>query len=98
MSTGFRTLAVAASCAHVADQFALAVMPLILTAAGASPGLVSAVVAAQAAAWLVVSLPAGVLADRLSRRTIMMAGAALILTGAALGWFGTVDGRAHAGR
>ena len=97
MSTGFRTLAIAAACAHVADQFALAAMPLILTAAGASPGLVSAVVAAQAAAWLIVSLPAGVLADRLSRRTIMLAGAGLILSGALIGWFGTADGGAHAG-
>ena len=96
MSAGFPTLATAATCAHVADQFALAAMPLILTAAGASPGLVSAVVAAQAAAWLVVSLPAGVLADRLSRRTIMLAGAALILAGAGLGWLATTDGRANA--
>jgi MFS family permease len=81
----FPTLATAATAAHVADQFVLASLPLILTAAGASAGLVSAVVAAQAAAWLIVSLPAGVLADRLSRRTIMIAGALLILAGAGLG-------------
>ncbi len=92
----FPTLATAATAAHVADQFVLAALPLILTAAGASAGLVSAVVAAQAAAWLVVSLPAGVLADRLSRRSIMIAGALLIFVGAGVGFIATQDGAANA--
>ncbi len=86
MVQGFRPLAIAAAAAHVADQIALAALPLILTAAGASAGVISVVVAAQAAAWLVVSLPAGALADRISRRSIMLVGACLILAGAVVGW------------
>ncbi len=92
----FPTLATAASAAHVADQFVLAALPLILTAGGASAGLVSAVVAAQAAAWLVISLPAGVLADRLSRRTIMAVGAGLVMLGAGIGLVATYGGARHA--
>jgi predicted MFS family arabinose efflux permease len=91
----FSTLAIAATAAHVADQLALALLPLILTVAGASAGLVSLVVATQAAAWLVMSLPAGVFADRFSRRTIMSAGAALIITGAAIGYVGASANAAH---
>jgi predicted MFS family arabinose efflux permease len=85
MTLGFRPLATAVAAAHVADQIALAALPLILTAAGASPGIIGAVVAAQSAAWLLISLPAGALADRLSRRRIMQAGALLIIAGAASG-------------
>jgi predicted MFS family arabinose efflux permease len=92
MSKGFPPLATAAGSAHLADQMALAGLPLILTAAGASPGVISAVVAAQATAWLVVSLPAGALADRLPRRSIMLWGAWLILVGAGIGWFGITRG------
>lgn len=81
----FPTLAAAVSAAHVADQTLLAAIPLIVTASGQSAALVSSVVAAQAAAWLLVSLPAGLLADRFSRRTLMAAGAGLIVCGGCLG-------------
>lgn len=82
---GFRPLAIAAAAAHSADQIALAAIPLILTAAGASAATIGIVVAAQAAAWLIISLPAGALADRMSRRLIMLAGAGAIMAGAGLG-------------
>jgi predicted MFS family arabinose efflux permease len=77
-------LTVAVTGAHLADQMLLALLPLVLTAAGASAAVVGLVVAAQAAAWLVVSLPAGALADRLSRRTLMVAGAVAVVLGVAL--------------
>jgi predicted MFS family arabinose efflux permease len=91
MSTGFRPLAVAVAAAHNADQIALAALPLILTAAGASAGTIGFVVAAQSAAWLIVSLPAGALADRMSRRRMMQAGALAIIAGSG---FGLVAGTA----
>ncbi|MBR0668524.1 MFS transporter, partial [Roseomonas hellenica] len=63
---------------HAADQLTLAALPLIATLTlGAGPGMVGALVAAQGAAWLLVSLPAGVLVDRKPR--------ARVLRGAALG-------------
>lgn len=63
---------------HAADQLTLAALPLIATLTlGAGPGMIGALVAAQGAAWLLVSLPAGVLVDRAPR--------ARVLRGAALG-------------
>ena len=84
-ASAFPKLAAATIAAHVADQMMLALLPLILVAAGYGATTISTVVAAHAAAWLLVSLPVGALADRLSRRTIMMAGGATMLFGSALG-------------
>jgi predicted MFS family arabinose efflux permease len=81
----FPSLAAASIAANFSDQMMLALMPLILVAAGASAQTVSAVVAAHAAAWLVVSLPVGAYADAMSRRTIMTFGALAILAGGILG-------------
>lgn len=85
------TLTIAATGAHLADQMLLALLPLVLTASGASAGVIAAVVAAQAAAWLIVSLPAGALADRVSRRALMIVGALAIVSGVgiAIGTLGT---------
>ncbi len=63
----------------------LALLPLVLVAAGASAQTISFVVAAHAAAWLVVSLPVGAYADTMSRRTIMTMGALAIIASAAVG-------------
>lgn len=71
-------LTAAAGGAHAADQLALAALPLTATLAlGAGPGVLGLLVAAHAAAWLVVSLPAGVAVDRLSRRSLSIAAQAL---------------------
>ena len=78
-------LAAASIAANFADQMMLGLLPLVLVAAGASAQTISAVVAAHAAAWLVVSLPVGAYADAMSRRTIMRLGALLILAGSGLG-------------
>lgn len=80
----FNRLFVTAACVQAADQIALAALPLtaVLTL-GAGPGLVGALVAAQTAAWLVVSLPAGVIVDRFPKAIVMRAALAICL-GAAL--------------
>ena len=83
--TQFPKLAVASMAANFSDQMMLALLPLVLVAAGADAQTVSLVVAAHAAAWLVVSLPVGAYADVMSRRTIMTLGAGAILAGSALG-------------
>jgi predicted MFS family arabinose efflux permease len=81
----FPKLASAWLAAHAADQLLLAWLPLTLVAAAATPATVGWVVAAHSAAWLLVSLPIGAYADRLSRRRIMLAGAATIAGAGLLG-------------
>jgi predicted MFS family arabinose efflux permease len=88
----FPSLATASIAANFSDQMMLALMPLVLVAAGASAQTVSLVVAAHAAAWLVISLPAGAYADAMSRRTIMTFGAIAILTGGCLGMAALAQG------
>ncbi len=69
----------------------LALLPLVLVSGGHTAQTIASVVAAHSAAWLVISLPVGAYADRLSRRTIMIAGAWLIMAGACLGLFAAYD-------
>ncbi len=83
-SPAFARIAPVSYAANAADQIAIAAVPLALTAAGAAPATISTVVAAQAAAWLLVALPAGALADRVPRRTLMLWGAAAAVLGAGL--------------
>jgi predicted MFS family arabinose efflux permease len=77
-------LATAIIGAHTVDQIVLALVPLVLTAAKVEPKIIATAVAAQTAAWLIVTLPAGVIADLYSRRTIMAFGALLVLAGSLL--------------
>jgi MFS family permease len=74
----FTALLGAAAGTHAADQLALATLPLTATLVlGAGPDILGLLVAAQSAAWLLVSLPAGVWADRVPRRTLLIVGLAL---------------------
>ena len=58
---------------HAADQLALATLPLTATLIlGAGPDVLGLLVAAQSAAWLLVSLPAGAWVDRLPRRRLLI--------------------------
>jgi predicted MFS family arabinose efflux permease len=70
----FAALLGAAAGTHAADQLALATLPLTATLVlGAGPGVLGLLVAAQSAAWLLVSLPAGAWVDRLPRRRLLIA-------------------------
>ncbi|HEY8383194.1 MAG TPA: MFS transporter [Microvirga sp.] len=71
----FRRLFLSVAGAQFAEQLALAAVPLTaVLVLGAGPGLVGGLVALQGAAWLLVSLPAGVAMDR-ARRSRLVAGA-----------------------
>ncbi|MBU0725278.1 MAG: MFS transporter [Alphaproteobacteria bacterium] len=66
-------LTVSTSLAHGADQLALAALPLVAALAlKADAALIGLLVAAQSAAWLVVSLPAGAMIDRLPKRRLLV--------------------------
>jgi len=74
----FTALLGAAAGTHAADQMALATLPLTATLVlGAGPDLLGLLVAAQSAAWLLVSLPAGAWIDRLPRRRLLIVALAL---------------------
>ncbi len=74
----FTALLGAAAGTHAADQLALATLPLTATLVlGAGPDILGLLVAAQSAAWLLVTLPAGAWADRMPRRTLLIIGLAL---------------------
>ena len=74
----FTALLGAAAGTHAADQLALATLPLTATLVlGAGPGVLGLLVAAQSAAWLLVSLPAGAWVDRRPRRQLLIAALAL---------------------
>lgn len=63
---------------HAADQLALATLPLTATLIlGAGPDILGLLVAAQSAAWLLVSLPAGAWIDRLPRRRLLIVALAM---------------------
>lgn len=72
-SPALRSLTGAAAGAQFADQLVLAALPLTAVLSfEASPGLVGLLVAAHAAAWLAVSLPAGSLLDHGNRRRLLV--------------------------
>ncbi|MBN9063533.1 MAG: MFS transporter [Rhizobiales bacterium] len=81
----FPRLVAASAAMHAADQMTLAAIPLLAAAAGADARMIGLLVAAQSAAWLILSLPVGALADRLSRRALMRAGALAAMAGSLLG-------------
>jgi MFS family permease len=74
----FTALLGAAAGTHAADQLALATLPLTATLVlGAGPDVLGLLVAAQSAAWLLISLPAGAWVDRLPRRRLLIVALAL---------------------
>ncbi len=73
-ATPLARLSLAAFGLHAADQLAMAALPLVaMLLLSAGPGLVGALLAAQAAAWLAFSLPAGLLVDRVGRTRLLAA-------------------------
>ncbi len=69
----FASLLGASIGTHAADQLALATLPLTATLVlQIGPGPLGLLMAAQSAAWLLVSLPAGTWVDRYPRRTLLV--------------------------
>lgn len=81
----FPALLTAAAGLHAADQLAMAALPLtVVLGLGAGPAEVGLLLAVQAAAWLLCSLPAGLLVDRLPRRAVLLLAGGLAAGGLAL--------------
>jgi predicted MFS family arabinose efflux permease len=73
LSSTFRRLAWSNLAAQSAEQIGLAAAPMIaVLALGAGPGETGFLAALQSLPFLLLSLPAGLLADRLSRRRLMV--------------------------
>uniref|UniRef100_UPI000A67565B MFS transporter n=1 Tax=Variovorax boronicumulans TaxID=436515 RepID=UPI000A67565B len=69
----FSHLAWANLAAQSAEQLSLAAVPLVaVLALGAGPGEIGFLAAVQTLPFLLVSLPMGLLADRMSRRRLMV--------------------------
>lgn len=74
----FSTLAWSNLAAQSAEQLSLAAAPLVaVLALNAGPGEVGMLAAVQTLPFLLLSLPLGVVADRISRRRLMLFGEAL---------------------
>jgi predicted MFS family arabinose efflux permease len=78
LPSAFRRLAASNLAAQFSEQMALAAAPLVaVLALGASAAQTGYLQTAQTLPFLLLSLPAGVLADRISRRTLMTAAEAV---------------------
>jgi predicted MFS family arabinose efflux permease len=105
LTTPLNRLSAAALGLHGADQLAMAALPLTaVLVLGAGPGLVGVLLAAQAAAWLAFSLPAGLLVDRLGRERLLRAATLAAAAGAGCaagaawsGWAAALGGAAFVG-
>jgi len=94
LPSGFNRLAWSNLAAQSAEQVALAAAPIVaVLTLGAGAGDTGMLQTAQTLPLLLLSIPAGVLADRMSRRRLMACAEALravalagVLTLAALGW------------
>ena len=74
----FRRLAGANLAAQSAEQISLAAVPLVaVLALNAGPGEIGALATAQTLPFLLLSIPIGLLADRVSKRRLMVAAEAL---------------------
>jgi predicted MFS family arabinose efflux permease len=74
----FKRLAWSNLAAQAAEQVSLAAVPIVaVLALGAGPGEIGTLAAAQTLPFLLLSIPAGLLADRWSRTRLMVAAEAL---------------------
>ncbi|HCQ49452.1 MAG TPA: MFS transporter, partial [Achromobacter sp.] len=72
LPAAFRRLAASNLAAQFSEQMALAAAPLVaVLTLGATAAQTGALQAAQTLPFLLLSLPAGVLADRMSRKALM---------------------------
>jgi len=79
----YRRLFVASTVSNLGDGVGLVAYPWLASAVTRNPVLIALVTVAQRLPWLLFTLPAGVITDRLDRRRIMIAanGARAVLTG-----------------
>jgi len=78
LSAAFKRLAWSNLAAQSAEQIGLAAAPLVaVLALGAGPGATGLLQTAQTLPFLVLAIPAGLLADRMSRRRLMVSAEAL---------------------
>ncbi|WP_018348902.1 MFS transporter [Longispora albida] len=89
----FTALQASQASSNLADGLLQAAVPLLVAALTRDPLVVAGVTVAQFLPWLVATLPAGALADRMDRRRILTmgnwlraAGFALLATALAGGW------------
>ncbi|MBS7810208.1 MFS transporter [Roseococcus pinisoli] len=93
MPAPFSSLLGGAAGTHAADQVAMAALPLtVVLGLGAGAEMIGLLLAVQAAAWLLCSLPAGVLVDRVPRRAALLLSASLNLGGMGLAFAGSETG------
>jgi len=93
MPSPFASLLGGAAGTHAADQVAMAALPLtVVIGLGAGAEMVGLLLAVQAAAWLLCSLPAGVLVDHAPRRTALLLAAGLNVAGLGLAFAGSRAG------
>ena len=90
-SPAFRWLWLAQAVSHLGDGLVLVAFPLLAMQLTSDPLLVAGVAVAQGAPWLLFSLVAGAVVDRVDRRRLMVAvdllrAAVLLLFGLALVW------------
>src|SRR4051794_9109992 len=83
MSLGrsFTRLWLSQGLSNMGDGLVLAAVPLLAVAVTRDPLLIGGITLAQFLRWLVFTLPAGALADRMDRRTIMVWGNAVRAVG-----------------
>ncbi|MEU9967513.1 MFS transporter [Streptomyces malaysiensis] len=74
---GFRKLVAATAVSRLGDGLHLTALPLLIAGVAPDPTAFAGMAVAQALPWLLVSLPAGALVDRLDRRLVMTVSAAL---------------------
>ena len=72
LGPGYRRLFAASTISNLGDGIGTLAYPWLASAVTRNPLLISVVVVAQRLPWLVFSLPAGVVADRYDRATIMV--------------------------
>jgi MFS family permease len=95
LGVGFRWLLASSWVSNLGDGFALAAGPLLVASQTRSPTLVALATLLQRLPWLLFSLHAGALADRLSRKAIVvvvdLARTAMLVVLAVFLLTGTVD-------
>lgn len=92
----FTRLTLTAGGIHFADQLALAALPFAVIAAGGGATATGSLIAAHSAAWLVLTLPAGLYTDRLDRRWLMRAACGITAAAGLLGALAAAAGQTGA--